>query len=141
MVISFPSAAVFWSAYQASKRTFHDVFGGTSSPHAAPVIHASAASVAEICVASIRTPFEVVKQQLQGGLHKSTTAAVRTIISVDGFRGLYAGYGSTIARDIPFDIIQFVLYEHFKKKLADYRGVCRNRSIGPTLAGWIETRT
>lgn len=122
MIISFPSAAVFWSAYQASKRTIQENFGSSSSPLALAFTHASAAGAAEICVASIRTPFEVVKQQLQVGLHKSTTAAVRTIIAVDGFRGLYAGYASTIARDVPFDIIQFVLYEHLKKKLIEHRG-------------------
>ena len=56
------------------------------------------------------------------GSHKSTLAAVRTIRRVDGVRGFYAGYAPTLARDVPFDALQFMLYEFMKRALAGARG-------------------
>lgn len=40
---------------------------------------------------------------------------VRTILGREGFRGLYAGYGAFMLRDLPFDAIEFVAYEQIKK--------------------------
>lgn len=74
-----------------------------------PPVHA-----AEIVTCAVRNPFEVVKQQMQAGLHTSTGAAVRTILRAEGVRGFFAGYLSLVAREIPFDALEFVLYEQFK---------------------------
>lgn len=40
--------------------------------------------------------------------------AVRNILKREGFRGLFAGYGSFLLRDLPFDAIEFVAYEQMK---------------------------
>ncbi|XP_062007174.1 S-adenosylmethionine carrier 1, chloroplastic/mitochondrial-like isoform X4 [Rosa rugosa] len=58
----------------------------------------------------IRAPTEVVKQRMQTGQFTSASAAVRLIAAKEGFKGLYAGYGSFLLRDLPFDAIQFCLY-------------------------------
>lgn len=73
-------------------------------------------------VCSIRNPFEVVKQQMQLGLHKTTLDAVRTIAAVDGVKGFYAGALPTLARDLPFGACQFLMYEALKRRLIEYRG-------------------
>jgi solute carrier family 25 S-adenosylmethionine transporter 26 len=72
-------------------------------------------------VAAVRNPFEVVKQQMQAGLHASTRDAVRTILRVEGWRGFFAGYGSTVAREIPFDAIEFALYEKLKATWKEHK--------------------
>jgi len=41
--------------------------------------------------------------------------AVQSIIQREGLRGLYAGYGSFLLRDLPFDAIEFVAYEQLRK--------------------------
>lgn len=41
--------------------------------------------------------------------------ALRTIVAKEGRRGLFAGYGSFLLRDLPFDAIEFVSYEAFKQ--------------------------
>lgn len=41
--------------------------------------------------------------------------AIRTIVAREGARGLYAGYGSFLLRDLPFDAIEFVVYEQLKR--------------------------
>ena len=43
--------------------------------------------------------------------------AVRGIAAQEGVRGLFAGYGSFLLRDLPFDAIEFVAYEQLKKSL------------------------
>lgn len=99
MAGSFPGAATFWTAYETAK-AFATPFTGAS---AAPLI---AAAVADVAVVGVRNPFEVVKQQMQSGMHKSTSDALRTILASDGVAGFYAGYASTVLREIPFDAIR-----------------------------------
>ncbi|TYH72687.1 hypothetical protein ES332_D05G272100v1 [Gossypium tomentosum] len=62
----------------------------------------------------VRVPTEVVKQRMQTGQFASAPAAVRLIVAKEGFRGLYAGYGSFLLRDLPFDAIQFCIYEQLR---------------------------
>jgi solute carrier family 25 (mitochondrial S-adenosylmethionine transporter), member 26 len=38
----------------------------------------------------------------------------RTIVAREGLKGMYAGYGSFLLRDLPFDAIEFVTYEQLK---------------------------
>jgi solute carrier family 25 (mitochondrial S-adenosylmethionine transporter), member 26 len=98
MAGSFPGAATFWATYEASKSALTPYVGALAAP-------AAAAATADVAVVAVRNPFEVVKQQMQSGMHKTTTDAVRTILRVDGVRGFYAGYASTVLREIPFDAI------------------------------------
>lgn len=62
----------------------------------------------------IRVPTEVVKQRMQTGQFGSALAAFRQIVAKEGIRGLYAGFGSFLLRDLPFDAFQFCLYEQLK---------------------------
>lgn len=112
MAGSFPAAATFWSVYEAAKHRLVPLTAGTNWAFLA---YAGAAASADIAVCAVRNPFEVVKQQMQAGLHTNTREAVRTILRVDGWRGLYAGYLSTVLREVPFDAIEFALYEHMKE--------------------------
>lgn len=93
----------------------------TYTPQYRAFSHAVSAVVAEIAVGAVRTPFEVIKSQMQAGIHSKGYQAIQTILQKEGYRGLYTGYGSTFLRDIPFDIIQFTLYEELKKRLQDYK--------------------
>lgn len=75
-----------------------------------------------MCVMAVRNPFEVVKQQMQVGMHRSLGGAFRDIIKVDGLRGLWAGYASTVKRDAPFDAVQFLVYEELKRRWQEAQG-------------------
>ena len=50
---------------------------------------------------------------MQTGAQSTIMKTLNDIIS-DGMLGLYKGYGITILREIPFSLIQFPIYEHFK---------------------------
>jgi hypothetical protein len=45
---------------------------------------------------------------------------VRAILAKEGLRGLYAGYGAFLLRDLPFDAIEFVAYEQLRKAAATF---------------------
>lgn len=60
-------------------------------------------------------PSEVVKQQLQSGMHKTFPSAVRNIYSTGGLGGFYRGYAGQIFRDVPFRAVQLPTYELVKQ--------------------------
>ena len=61
--------------------------------------------------------------------------AFRGIVAREGTRGLFAGYGSFLLRDLPFDAIEFVAYEQLKKAYAVSFLLLR-----PTLGGHTPQR-
>ena len=122
---SMPSAALFFLVYDSTNRYFLPPSPSSSSqPQARQYLtHSLSSSLGEIAACSIRIPVEVVKQRAQAGLFAgSSRAALLDILSLrhsDGLstviRELYRGGGVTIMREIPFTIIQFTLWEQFKK--------------------------
>lgn len=51
-----------------------------------------------------------------------------SILRVEGVKGLFAGYGSFLLRDLPFDALEFVFYEQLKRS---YSGMLKDRKIRP----------
>ena len=49
------------------------------------------------------------------GEFRGALKAISSITNVEGVRGLFAGYGSFLLRDLPFDAIEFVAYEQLKR--------------------------
>ena len=47
---------------------------------------------------------------------------MRAIVAREGLRGLYAGYGAFLLRDLPFDAIEFVAYEQLKVRVMVWCG-------------------
>ncbi|VAI40231.1 unnamed protein product [Triticum turgidum subsp. durum] len=78
------------------------------------VAHLTAGAVGGLGASLIRVPTEVVKQRMQTGQFRTAPDAVRLIVAKEGFRGLFAGYGSFLLRDLPFDAIQFCIYEQLR---------------------------
>lgn len=70
---------------------------------------------AEICANIIRTPLEVIKQQMQVGMNRSLVMASIDIYKVSGFRGFYSGLPSLILRDAPYSAVFMPVYEGMKR--------------------------
>ena len=49
------------------------------------------------------------------GEFRHALTALKSILLNEGRRGLFAGYGSFLLRDLPFDALEFVSYEQMKK--------------------------
>lgn len=113
VVGSAPSASLFFVTYDSMKRYLPTTISQ-------PVNHMISASLGEIAACLVRVPVEVIKQRTQTGMGTSSLSNFKHIItnqSGEGvIRGLYRGWNSTIMREIPFTVIQFPLYEYFKKR-------------------------
>eukprot|EP01083_Nonionella_stella_P142155 439241_1 len=112
---SAPGAALFFLTYESSKPFIHrHVLHSEGDLNTNPVTHMLAASVAETAACLVRVPTEVVKQRMQIGGYSTLSIALTDIRRRYGIRGFYAGYGTTVAREIPFSFIQFPMWERFK---------------------------
>ena len=123
MTHGFPSsttAALFFSTYEVSKRVLGDrVFKGEKYES---LVHMSAASFGEMAGCLIRVPTENVKQRMQTGRFTTMQSTLQDIIKTQGPQGLYRGYWSLLAREIPFSLIQFPIWEGLKKSWGKHQG-------------------
>ena len=106
-----PASAIFMAVYEPVKQAVTAAVSPDQSflgPLAAGVAAGLASSI-------VRVPTEVVKTRMQTGEFKHAFTALRTIVAREGARGVFAGYGSFLLRDLPFDAIEFVAYEQMKK--------------------------
>ncbi|KAJ6074087.1 Mitochondrial substrate/solute carrier [Penicillium canescens] len=132
---SAPSAASFFIVYDGVKRTLLPPGGSTQPQSRTHIIltHSLASSLGEIAACAVRVPTEVIKQRAQAGLFGgSSLAALKDILSLRhaapasatkrGYgqvvRELYRGAGITIAREIPFTVLQFTMWESMKEAYA-----------------------
>ncbi|WCJ41182.1 S-adenosylmethionine carrier 1 [Euphorbia peplus] len=122
-----PASALFVGVYEPTKQKLLSIFPENLSA----VAHLSAGAVGGMAASLIRVPTEVVKQRMQTGQFTSAPNAVRVIVAKEGFKGLYAGYGSFLLRDLPFDAIQFCLYEQLR---IGYKAAARRELNDPENA-------
>jgi solute carrier family 25 S-adenosylmethionine transporter 26 len=74
-------------------------------------IYALSAVLGDLTGSGWLCPSEVVKQQMQAGMYKTTGEAVSSIWKKKGLGGLYQGYWGGVARDVPFRVAQLTSYE------------------------------
>ncbi|PGH36975.1 solute carrier family 25 (mitochondrial S-adenosylmethionine transporter), member 26 [[Emmonsia] crescens] len=138
---SAPSAASFFIVYDSVNRYL--LPPPSSSSASTPVswqhailTHSLASSLGEISACAVRVPTEVIKQRAQAGLFGgSTLLALKDILSLRHagsgsandlrrrglglvIRELYRGTSITIAREIPFTVLQFTMWESMKDAYA-----------------------
>lgn len=105
-----PASAIFVGVYEPVKTKLLEIFPDNYNA----VAHLLAGAAGGATASLVRVPTEVVKQRMQTGQFANAPDAVRSIVAKEGARGLYAGYGSFLLRDLPFDAIQFCIYEQLR---------------------------
>lgn len=105
-----PASAIFVGVYEPAKQKLLKMLPENLSA----VAHLTAGALGGLAASFVRVPTEVIKQRMQTRQFASAPDAVRLIVSKEGFKGLYAGYGSFLLRDLPFDAIQFCIYEQLR---------------------------
>ncbi|EER38936.1 mitochondrial S-adenosylmethionine transporter [Histoplasma capsulatum var. duboisii H88] len=150
---SAPSAASFFIVYDGVNRfLLSPPSSSTSNPVSwqhAIFTHSLASSLGEISACAVRVPTEVIKQRAQAGLFGgSTLHALKDILSLRHagtgsvndtrarglglvIRELYRGATITIAREIPFTVLQFTLWETMKDAYASRRNAGADASTVP----------
>ncbi|KMZ65472.1 S-adenosylmethionine carrier 1, chloroplastic/mitochondrial [Zostera marina] len=105
-----PASAIFVGIYEPAKQKLLKMFPENLSALA----HVTAGALGGAAASFVRVPTEVIKQRMQTGQFASAPDAVRLIVAKEGVKGLYAGYSSFLLRDLPFDAIQFCIYEQLR---------------------------
>jgi solute carrier family 25 (mitochondrial S-adenosylmethionine transporter), member 26 len=102
-----PYGVLTFGSYEMYKKNLMDRF-----PNVQPVFkYALAAILGDLTGSGWLCPSEVVKQQMQAGMHSNTVAAVRSIWKNKGLVGFYQGYFGGVARDVPFRVAQLTSFE------------------------------
>lgn len=91
------------------------------------------AMLGEMAQVLVRNPFELIKQNMQVGKYNSILEASKDILSNNGIPGFYRGYFVTVLREIPFGLIQYPLYEHFKSKAKENKNT--NKILHYSICG------
>ena len=110
-------------------------------PENESISHMAAASCGEAMACLVRVPTEVIKAKMQTGTGATSGGLRETVhlvlkeqhgkgILTPYVGGLYRGYGITLMREIPFAMIQFPLYEHFKVQWGDWQ----EKAVSPVQA-------
>ncbi|GAA5824430.1 hypothetical protein JCM11251_000419 [Rhodosporidiobolus azoricus] len=121
VVGSAPGASFFFTTYETLKGVLPRAVPKLREEGMQPVVHMLAASGGEVAACLIRVPTEVVKQRSQTSSAGTGSLDVfKSVWNNQGLRGFYRGFGSTVAREIPFSLLQFPLYERLKLLLAQY---------------------
>lgn len=117
-LVSAPNAALFFCTYDTMK----NILGNHVPSNYLPGVHMAAASTGEVVACMIRVPMEMVKQRRQAKLSDSSIQVICDILRKEGPKGLFRGYLSTVAREIPFSLIQYPLWESLKKYWSEKQG-------------------
>ncbi|CAH2056901.1 unnamed protein product, partial [Iphiclides podalirius] len=119
---SMPTTALFFVCYETTKSLVQPLV----APQYAPMVHMFAASIGEVLACVIRVPTEIAKQRKQTHVGAKSLSAISILTDAykaEGFtRGLYRGFFSTVARDIPFSIIELPLWEMLKTMVRERNG-------------------
>ncbi|KAJ3342941.1 hypothetical protein HDU93_000600 [Gonapodya sp. JEL0774] len=127
---SFGTSSLYFGTYELVKRQLVDNWGWNAS-----IGYFIAGGLGDFISSFVYVPSEVLKTrfQLQGQYsnpysisqfnYRNYLDAIQSIYRSAGFSGLYRGYITTIARDIPFSAIQFTVYENLQWVLNRRSGV------------------
>lgn len=114
LVGSAPGAAIFFLTYKYINGQLKKSVSNRDA-----LLDAFSASLAEIAACAVRVPTELCKQRGQVRENARLTVICKEIMEARGLKGFYQGYGSTVAREIPFSIIQFPIWEALKRAVAE----------------------
>eukprot|EP01132_Coremiostelium_polycephalum_P007909 gene7909-9735_t len=114
-----PSHAIHFSAYELLK---HKFIGDDENHH--PIKVGAAGALATMASEAVACPMDVVKQRMQLQLtqYKGLGDCMKRIWVKEGIRGFYAGYTTTLAMGIPYNVVYFSSYESLKKIIESANG-------------------
>ncbi|CRH02833.1 mitochondrial carrier protein, putative [Plasmodium relictum] len=113
LIGTVPASAFFYCFYELSKKLLTEYNEHINKSH----LYLISTSAAEITSCIVRLPFEVVKQKMQISSNNSMMNIIYDISKKEGLgKYLFKSYLIMIVREIPFDCIQFFLWETFKEK-------------------------
>lgn len=114
LVSSFPSHAMYFGVYEATKRAL-GAGEGTEPTSAVIAFSAAAATLGHDCIA---VPFDVVKQRMQvdsAQAFSSSVRCARTLVATGGVHALFASLPATVLMNVPHQMTHWLVYESCKR--------------------------
>ncbi len=134
LVGQIPYGMITFGALEASRNELRRRF--PDSPQWATT--AAAATIGDTLGSLCLVPSEVIKQKTQAGVYSGAGATIGAVFRERGLPGFYQGYGAALARDVPFRIVQFGVFEGllaaFQRRFKRRTNAIENLLIG-ALAG------
>ncbi|EFC50303.1 predicted protein [Naegleria gruberi] len=122
-----PGAAITFTAYEGYKKHAEKAKQkGESILTSGALYSLIIGGLGRAVESGIKTPFNIIKQQLQveGQLttqfNRGLVKSVKHIMETKGVGGLFVGYSVTLCRDLPFSFLYFASYEFIKNKSENY---------------------
>ncbi|SBT82736.1 mitochondrial carrier protein, putative [Plasmodium ovale] len=113
LVGTVPASAFFYCFYELSKKLLTENNENISKSS----LYLISTSIAEITSCAVRLPFEIVKQKMQVSTNRSMRSIMYDISKIERLSNfMFTSYFFMIIREIPFDCIQYFLWETFKEK-------------------------
>jgi len=95
------------------------------------IVHFMSGMLAETICCIIYVPVDVVKERMQvqqckqmkdtsDSYYRGSYDALQKILKTEGLRGIYKGYGATLASFGPFSALYFMFYEQCKMRARDH---------------------
>ncbi|KAJ5983804.1 Mitochondrial glycine transporter [Penicillium waksmanii] len=141
-------SALYFTSLNALRQTVaqentHTVLANsttTNSSSALPKLSNSAnlvtGAIARVAAGFVMMPVTVLKVRYESDYYayRSLVGAGRDIVRTEGFRGLFAGFGATAARDAPYAGLYVLFYEQLKRRLANMAAKDSSSSDGPATS-------
>jgi len=115
-MVNAPANAAFFCVYDL----LNTIFAQSSIPINPRVGHLLSSVAATLPNNAIRIPAEVVKQRCQVDSKQSALSTTISIFKEENLKGFFIGGKAQLAREIPFNAIQFLAYEWIREsRLSD----------------------
>lgn len=115
-------------------------------------VHFMSGMLAETVSCIVYVPVDVVKERMQvqrkaniastsslGYQYNGSWDALRQIARTEGIRGIYKGYGATLASFGPFSALYFMFYEQCKYQSREHISRERMQHVDTTISNDLET--
>lgn len=136
-----PAHAVYFGTYEFFKASLVNAQDSQLNETLKIAFSGAAATTASD---ALMNPFDTIKQRMQLNTNSKVWSVTKNVYKKEGFRAFYYSYPTTIAMNIPFTALNFVVYE-YSSKLFNPSGVynplihCLCGGISGTLCAAITT--
>ena len=114
-----PYSIVMYGSYQPVKKFVNEKLDalGVKSGSVGQFL---GAALGETLGMIVFIPGELVRMRMMNspGLYKNFLQAVPTILKKEGVKSLFTGFGTTLARDVPYTALTFWLFESMRSEIA-----------------------
>ena len=128
-----PAHAINFATYEQAKKVF--LKPDSSYRHVGASL---SGAIATIVHDTFMTPFDVVKQRMQvkSSTYRNIYQCAKLTIKAEGFSALYVSYFTTLLLNVPFQTIQFPVYEASSRLLnpeGEYAGATSGSCAAPLI--------